>query len=294
MKDKFNLKTFAQFALLLVLFILAAFLASGIDLDWAKVWNWVFFGIIVVRAALMITTYNTVFGMDVNNRRRNQKGQYYLTALKYRKKVDIIYRDNLHDKLTEAVKAENRDRIKAAQDNAIRQVHGRLEWSEVDSLLETMTAEEVAERYKLTGKKYKQFLKTVKNILNGNLDCELIEDDDIRIDKDGIKDKEISVKDKTIGFLATGNARQMATFLAANILMSVIMYVGGQSNIWIEICKNAVLFLSASTAGMGFAQNYIKRRTAMLSARNNFMQRRLGINEAAEAPAAENKDTVYK
>ena len=97
-------RTITQILFIVIAFIVSIIVANGFSLDFTKIWSWEFAVEVLSKLIITLLTYNIVFSMDSQNRRRAGETNYFITVMTNRERIDRIYKENRIAELDEVLK----------------------------------------------------------------------------------------------------------------------------------------------------------------------------------------------
>ena len=131
MKNKNTFNTIITVAFVLLAFILLVLLSAGIRLEFDRLADGEYWANIIIRLAIMLLLYNVIFVFDLQKRKAEQGTAHYLAVGTKQMRVNRIKRENMFDRLGEAVEAENDERYRATCTNLINKVCLRLRYEDL-------------------------------------------------------------------------------------------------------------------------------------------------------------------
>lgn len=270
-------RTVTQLIFILAAFIMSIIIANGFSLNFDNIWSFEFLVSVLTKLAVTMITYNMVFSIDNGNRRRADNTKYYNTLMTNRLKIEHIYKEKRIDDLDKALKDYNHETYIKECNRLIHKCTSRLNFNDID--FDTIvTVDEIMEKYKISKKIAKKLLKRIRTIQNGKVNYDIVEVDDILIDKDERKDRSPSMVFNSGIYILKQNLIKAVLFLVSTVLLTIVSPSNGDINIWAELVKNATLLLGGTVSAMTLSLNYIKIRTDIFEQRNRFLLSRMDIN----------------
>lgn len=277
-------RTITQILFIVIAFIVSIIVANGFSLDFTKIWSWEFAVEVLSKLIITLLTYNIVFSMDSQNRRRAGNTSYFITVMTNRERIDKIYKDNRIAELDEVLKKYNEESYIKACNRKLHNYSSRISFDKLNlelGLIKEIKAD-IKERFKLSGRTLRRISRVIKKIQSGKIKFEKVEADDILVDKDEKNDKQVSMILNTGTFILKQNLIKAVTFLLGVVFMTVINPNNGDINIWVEIAKNSTLLLGGIVSAMTLSANYIKMRTDTFELRNRFLLNRMKLDDTFE------------
>ena len=248
MKSKNTFNTIITVAFVLLAFVLLVLLSAGNRLEFDRLADGEYWANIIIRLAIMLLLYNVIFVFDLQKRKAEQGTAHYLAVGTKQLRVNRIKRENMFDRLGEAVEAENDERYRATCTNLINKVCLRLRYEDLPAEKADLNKwlADTKERLYLGDRDLKRVKKVVLKILNGKVRYEKLTADDI-LDMLG----EANVHSDAITFQSAVIVRRQnfikaLTFLAGVVAMTVFRYYPTWTDFLFDIIINATLLVGAT------------------------------------------------
>lgn len=281
MKNKNTFNTIITVAFVLLAFVLLVLLSAGIRLEFDRLADGEYWANIVIRLAIMLLLYNVIFVFDLQKRKAEQGTAHYLAVGTKQLRVNRIKRENMFDRLGEAVEAENDERYRATCTNLINKVCLRLRYEDLPAEKADLNKwlADTKERLYLGDRDLKKVKKVVLKILNGKVGCEKLTADDI-LDMLG----EANVHSDAITFQSAAIVRRQnfikaLTFLAGVVAMTVFRYYPTWTDFLFDIIINATLLVGATYSAIINSKSFLKRKTSVVENQNIFLSKRMGLTD---------------
>lgn len=281
MKNKNTFNTIITVAFVLLAFVLLVLLSAGIRLEFDRLADGEYWANIVIRLAIMLLLYNVIFVFDLQKRKAEQGTAHYLAVGTKQLRVNRIKRENMFDRLGEAVEAENDERYRATCTNLINKVCLRLRYEDLPAEKADLNKwlADTKERLYLGDRDLKRVRKVVLKILNGKVRYEKLTADDI-LDMLG----EANVHSDAITFQSAVIVRRQnfikaLTFLAGVVAMTVFRYYPTWTDFIFDVIVNATLLVGATYSAIINSKSFLKRKTTVVENQNIFLARRMGLTD---------------
>lgn len=152
------------FALLALIFVIIVSL--GVGLDFSQLKTAAFWLEVFIKWVLTMVIFNIVAEYDSTQRAHNKKGRFYLAFATLSIRIKLIHRGKRYDELTAALQKKNDDRLKELWTKRIHKACTHLCYDDI--FLNSMPAEELAQKVRLTNKrKIKRLAKLCDQIRSG-------------------------------------------------------------------------------------------------------------------------------
>lgn len=281
MKNKNTFNTIITVAFVLLAFVLLVLLSAGIRLEFDRLADGEYWANIIIRLAIMLLLYNVIFVFDLQKRKAEQGTAHYLAVGTKQLRVNRIKRENMFDRLGEAVEAENDERYRATCTNLINKVCLRLRYEDLPAEKADLNKwlADTKERLYLGDRDLKKVKKVVLKILNGKVQYEKLTADDI-LDMLG----EANVHSDAITFQSAVIVRRQnfikaLTFLAGVVAMTVFRYYPTWTDFLFDIIINATLLVGATYSAIINSKSFLKRKTSVVENQNIFLSKRMGLTD---------------
>ena len=281
MKNKNTFNTIITLAFVLLAFILLVLLSAGIRLEFDRLADGEYWANIVIRLAIMLLLYNVIFVFDLQKRKAEQGTAHYLAVGTKQLRVNRIKRENMFDRLGEAVEAENDERYRATCTNLINNVCLRLRYEDLPAEKADLNKwlADTKERLYLGDRDLKNVKKVVLKILNGKVQYEKLTADDI-LDMLG----EANVHSDAITFQSAvifrlQNFIKALTFLDGVVAMTVFRYYPTWTDFIFDVIINATLLVGATYSAILNSKSFLRRKTSVVENQNIFLSKRMGLTD---------------
>ena len=281
MKNKNTFNTIITVAFVLLAFILLVLLSAGIRLEFDRLADGEYWANIIIRLAIMLLLYNVIFVFDLQKSKAEQGTAHYLAVGTKQLRVNRIKRENMFDRLGEAVEAENDERYRTTCTNLINKACLRLRYEDLPAEKADLNKwlADTKERLYLGDRDLKRVKKVVLKILNGKVRYEKLTADDI-LDMLG----EANVHSDAITFQSAVIVRRQnfikaLTFLAGVVAMTVFRYYPTWTDFIFDVIINATLLVGATYSAIINSKSFLKRKTSVVENQNIFLSKRMGLTD---------------
>lgn len=288
MKKLSILQTVTQILFLIVAAIVSILITLGTTFDLSKLARWNYWVEILGRMVVSLIIFNVVFEMDQRNRRRIQNSNYYATIATTKLKIQRIFDERLFAELDKAVEEENQMRFEEAATAMLHRVTARVSYKDIDfGRLDDAYVDDLCRKLLMDGRRKRRLKKRLTKIANGRVKYEEVTADEILRDEEVEKDGHVSMHVNYKHLAVKRNVSKAITFLITSVVIAVIGFSFYNPNFWPLLAANATLFLGSMTSGFMQSIGHTRLRTEVFQRRNEFLVRRLNINDKYEHKAGE-------
>lgn len=267
-------ETLSQFIFMILLFIVVILVNMGITHDWSVIRNEEFWIKIFFQLLVVMLIFNIIYKMSLRNRKHDTTGRFFKAYATNRLRRDLIAKDNLHDKLEEAVEKKNQELLENKCDSKLHKICTRIYYKDVIS---DSTIEELSTQFKINEKKIKAFEKLVLKIRQGRISIKKINPDVFKQDKELVFESTEVYDFNKVTYTLKQNAIKMATYVIITILMATVSFSFVSVGFWTAFVTNITLFISGAVSGFACANKDVSLRTAVYENRNAFLEQYLDL-----------------
>jgi hypothetical protein len=273
-------ETLIQILFGLVAFVVIIFTSLGISFDFSLLREIAYWIEVLIKLAVTMIFFNIIYYIYRKNIMHDTKSRFYKAFATNKLRIKKIENDRLYDKLEQAIKEENQERLETKCNNLLHLICTRVTYAEVMEMEDGkfLPAEDLAKKYRVF--KHKMlFVKVVERIRSGRVRVKPITEKQFLQDKELLRDP-IDKYDYSIGWEETKrNLEKIIIFLITQIIGTAIVFSFFMPNFWAELVTNLFVVLGAIFSGFLSAQQNIKLKTAIYEHRNAFLHKKLNLEE---------------